>query len=92
MELEAQGEEKEGEEHRENPQCLSLLMAHRHGPSTPARLPKTDGWEGFPSHPRRELAGNGVPLTYTQQLCAQTPLLVWDLGFKFTPQALQWLH
>lgn len=62
MELEVQAEEKEGEEHRENAQCISLLVAHRRGSSILARLPKTDGWEGFPSLLTTESAGNGVSL------------------------------
>lgn len=37
-------------------------MAPSQGLSTLARLPETDGWEGFPSHLPTEIAGNGVPL------------------------------
>lgn len=64
MELQAQGEEKEGEEQRsENAQGVPLLMAHRHGPSALARLPKTEG-KGFPLLSQRRL------LVTVRRLCS----------------------
>jgi len=55
MELQAQGEEKEGEEQgSENVLRFSLLMDHSYGSSTTARLPRTDG-KGFPHVSQRRL-------------------------------------
>lgn len=63
------GRGKGGGQQSENAQGVSLLVAHRHWLSAPARLPKTDG-KGFPHISQRRL------LVMVSHLCSTA--LCWN--------------